>query len=155
MTLAQQGGWTKWRENVKPRDLKWKDLIFLKNPKIFSHYLNASISSLPTPSRLHLWGYSPSPFCSLCNDNKKGTLMHIFSNCKVALLQGRYSWRHDSVLKVMEPTLLKHIKTHNDNKTHSPAKPFIKFVKKERRTMSVHHLPPSPTFLVRRVTGDA
>jgi len=71
MTLAQQGGWTEWRENVKPRDLKWKDLIFLKNPKIFSHYLNASITTLPTPKQLHLWGYIPSPNCPLCEDNKK------------------------------------------------------------------------------------
>ena len=69
--------------------------------------------------------------------------MHIFSNCKVALLQGRYSWRHDSVLKVMEPTLLKHIKTHNDNKTHSPAKLFIKFVKKGEKD----NVCPPPTSL--------
>jgi hypothetical protein len=27
--------------------------------------------------------------------------MHIFSSCKTALLQGRYSWRHDSVLKCL------------------------------------------------------
>ena len=69
--------------------------------------------------------------------------MHIFSNCKAALLQGRYSWRHDSVLKALEPTLLKHIKTHNDNKTLPSSKHFIKFVKKGGRVSAC----PAPTSL--------
>ena len=155
MSLALQGGWTKWRENVKPRDLKWKDLIFLKNPKIFSHYLNASISTLPTPSRLHLWGYSPSPLCSLCDDNKKGTLMHIFSNCKVALLQGRYSWRHDSFSKPWNPHF------SNTSKLITTTKPFPRqntlsgLLKKVGGSQPVQHPLPSPISSARRMTGDA
>jgi len=54
MSLALQGGWTKWRENVKPRDLKWKDLIFLKNPQNFLSlpkclYLHPPYSQPTTP----------------------------------------------------------------------------------------------------------
>jgi hypothetical protein len=90
MALSQQCSWTKWRSDVSPPDHKWQDLIFLNNPKIFSHYLNASIYSLPSPNRLHSWGFIPSAKCPLC-DNPKGTQMHIFSNCKTALKQGRYS----------------------------------------------------------------
>jgi hypothetical protein len=56
--------------------------------------------------------------------------MHIFSSCKTALLQGRYSWRHDSVLKCPEPVLVKHIKEHNDKKLPKTKSNFIKFVKK-------------------------
>ena len=57
MSLTQQGGWTKWRDNVHPRDLKWNDLLFLKNPKIFSHHLNASISSPHSKPPPHLGLY--------------------------------------------------------------------------------------------------
>ena len=145
MSLSQQGGWTKWRENVHPLDLKWKDLIFLKNTRIFSHHLNASISCLPSPNRLRLWGYIPSSKCPLCED-LKCTQMHIFSSCKTALLQGRYSWRHDSVLKCLEPVLVKYIKAHNDSKLPKPKLNLIKFVKKGSRCSSTTQ-PPSKHLL--------
>jgi len=135
MTLDQQGGWTQWRENAHPLDLKWKDLIFLKNSKIFSHHLNASVSCLPSPNRLHLWGYIPSSKCPLCED-QKCTQMHIFSSCLTALHQGRYTWRHDSVLKCMEHILTKHITSHNDTKLPTVKARLIKFVKKGGNTQS-------------------
>ena len=34
------------------------------------------------------------------------TQLHVFSNCKVALEQGRYTWRHDSILL----TIIHHLK---------------------------------------------
>jgi len=36
--------------------------------------------------------------------------------CTLALEQGRYSWRHDSVLNTLQPELLKHIETWNESK---------------------------------------
>jgi hypothetical protein len=142
MALSQQGSWTKWRSDVSPPDHKWQDLIFLNNPKIFSHYLNASINSLPSPNRLHSWGFIPSAKCPLC-DNPKGTQMHIFSNCKTALTQGRYSWRHDSVLNCLELTLSQHIKSHNEEKIAHRPKSFINFIKAGTRGPSASMLPPA------------
>ena len=70
--------------------------------------------------------------------------MHIMSNCKTALTQGRYSWRHDSVLKCMEPALLSHIKSFNESKLQKTPKKLIKFVKKGEKGSAVsfppHHL---------------
>ena len=63
--------------------------------------------------------------------------MHIFSNCKVALTQGRCSWRHDSVLKSMDSTLRKHIKDHNEKKLLKPSKCLIKFVKKGEKGSAI------------------
>ena len=128
MSLALQGGWTKWKDRVNPPDLKWKDLIFMKNPKNFSHRLNATINCLPTPCSLKLWGFIPDARCPLC-EAKKATQMHIYSNCKTALLQGRYSWRHDSVLVNLEPFIRKHVKEHNEKKLLNPKKKLIKFVR--------------------------
>ena len=48
---------------------------------------------------LSLWGYTPSAFCSICGVNPC-TTHHIISNCTTALVSGRYTWRHDSVLHV-------------------------------------------------------
>ena len=39
--------------------------------------------------------------CTVCNSNSKQTLHHILSNCSSALEQGRYTWRHDSVLRTI------------------------------------------------------
>ena len=71
--------------------------------------------------------------------------MHIFSNCKVALTQGRYSWRHDSVLNCLEPTLRKYIKINNEKKEVKRPSKLINFVKAGTKGVSnlgPHSLPP-------------
>ena len=46
---------------------------------------------------LKRWGKRVSDRCGFCGNIQ--TLAHILSNCTVALDQGRFTWRHDSVLK--------------------------------------------------------
>src|SRR6476619_5466336 len=53
---------------------------------------------------LRLWGYTDSAACTLCGA-VQCTLHHLLVNCKYALEQGRYTWRHNSVLKCMERAL--------------------------------------------------
>ena len=53
---------------------------------------------MASPTRLKKWGYSDSDLCSLCQKHK-GTVPHILSGYLVALADGRYRYRHDSVLK--------------------------------------------------------
>ena len=55
---------------------------------------------------------------------KVGTLDHILSSCKVALSQGRYRWRHDTVLRE-----LAHIVELERKKKHPKGNTFIPFVK--------------------------
>jgi len=64
---------------------------------------------------LKLWGYVSSSTCVLCNGNNC-TLHHLLVNCKFALDQGRYTWRHDSVLLDIEQALLKLIRNFNSKK---------------------------------------
>ena len=49
------------------------------------------------PSNLRRWGKQKTADCPLCKW-KNCTLQHILCGCKVALEQGRISWRHDSIL---------------------------------------------------------
>ena len=55
-------------------------------------------TGLPTPLNLKLWKYYCSdPSCPLCGSSQ-ATSVHILNGCPTALNQGRYTWRHDSVL---------------------------------------------------------
>ena len=45
------------------------------------------------------WNIIVIPACSLCH-SRQPTTYHILTGCSTALDQGRYTWRHDSVLQV-------------------------------------------------------
>jgi hypothetical protein len=102
-TLARQGVWTHWNA-VRPFDLSWRNLLFGPGPKLLSFVLNSLINSVRTPDMLRLWGYKSTAECPLCAA-PQCTLHHELVGCPVALDQGRYSWRHDSVLCNIEKAL--------------------------------------------------
>ena len=58
--------------------------------------INAGINTLPTFDNLKRWGKRVSDRCPFCGNIQ--TLAHVLSNCSVALDQGRFTWRHNSVL---------------------------------------------------------
>src|SRR3954469_22350723 len=103
--LTRQGVWTHWSD-VRPFDLSWKNLIYGPGPKVIAFVLNAQINSVKTPDMLKLWKLTASAQCPLCA-HKQCTLHHILVNCNYALNQGRYTWRHDSVLANIELALTK------------------------------------------------
>ena len=89
---------------------------------------------------LKLWGYIPTAQCPLCFQ-KKCTLHHILVNCKFALDQGRYTWRHDSVLLNIELALQKLISQLNQIKSLSSTeiarKTFHKsFIREGQKTLT-------------------
>ena len=55
-------------------------------------YLNNTLLT----KNLHKWSLSDSPSCSFCLNPE--TLQHIVSSCNSYLADGRYTWRHNSVL---------------------------------------------------------
>ena len=65
------------------------------------------------------WGLTDDPKCSLCD--RSGTLEHVLSS----LTQGRYRWRHDTVLRELADWLEnERKKEHGSNPKH-----HINFVK--------------------------
>ena len=62
-----------------------------------SFLLRAGADCLPTPMNLYRWKYRVSNSCPLCQSSN-ATTAHILNGCPEALNQGRFSWRHDSVL---------------------------------------------------------
>ena len=62
-------------------------------------YLN---NTLPTRKNLCSWALSQSSNCSFCLQSE--TLQHVVSSCKSNLDEGRYTWRHTSVLLFLART---------------------------------------------------
>ena len=70
---------------------------------IFNFTVRYINNTLPTQSNLTKWGISSSSDCSFCLSPE--TLLHIVAGCKSYLDQGRFTWRHDSVLKFIANSL--------------------------------------------------
>jgi hypothetical protein len=111
--------WTTW-EKVMPFDLSWANLIYGPGPHIIAFVLNAQINSLRTPDMLHLWYDIPSASCPLC-DAELCTTHHVLANCTKSLQDGRYAWRHDSVLVNIEHALVDLISAANKHKVVNSA----------------------------------
>ena len=94
---SQQGQWTNW-ENALQRSLSWNDLWHMA-PLRISFILRSAYDVLPSNANLVKWGVKDDPSCPLCSG--KQTVEHVLSCCKIALSQGRYTWRHNQVLKVL------------------------------------------------------
>ena len=102
----------KWNEKLSTLQVqgKFSDIVSLEEdtgiwnriidglPKgQLAFLLKAGSDTLPTPMNLHRWHLRVSSSCPLCSQHSC-TTAHILSGCPKALEDGRYTWRHDSVL---------------------------------------------------------
>ena len=118
LVLSQQGAWTPW-ENFMKRRISWFEIWHAAASRL--KYLVQSVRALP-PSLANLfpWGKSRIPSCPLCHG--KVTLRHIMSAYSRGSGDGKYSWRHDQVLRTVADTVDTAIHARN-------FKPGIYFVK--------------------------
>ena len=79
----------------------WKSFIWSVPRGVAKFAINAGLNTLPSADNLMRWGKRTSDLCTVCSLNRKQTLNHILSYCSAALEQGRYTWRHDSVLRTI------------------------------------------------------
>ena len=83
----------------------WLSFIYNLPRGLMSFVLNASINTLPTNDNLKRWGKRLNTRCSACGNHE--TLHHVLNNCPIFLEQGRYTWRHDSILSFISSELRK------------------------------------------------
>ncbi len=100
VSQAQQGRWMRW-ESIERRRITWSELWSMEANRL-SFILRATYDVLPSPTNLHLW-YGEEPACPLCA--VPASLKHILVGCKTSLTQGRYTWRHNQVLKCLAAKL--------------------------------------------------
>ena len=70
---------------------------------IFNFIIKYINNTLATKKNLCKWSLSPISACSFCFQSE--TLQHIVSSCKSYLQDGRYTWRHNSILLHIAKTL--------------------------------------------------
>jgi hypothetical protein len=104
-TLQMQGKWAEWDARSN-RDLTWQKLLYGMTDSMLKWCLNAPNNSLPTWDNLRRWSQSKLELrCKVCGKDGP-TLSHVLNGCVSALNQGRYNWRHDSVLNVIFTSLV-------------------------------------------------
>ena len=91
----QQGQWTNW-DNALQKPLTWNSTWHMA-PLRISFLIRSMYDLLPSNENLVRWGKKEDPTCPLCNGRQ--ITEHVLSSCKVALSQGRYTWRHNQVLQ--------------------------------------------------------
>lgn len=137
LSLQIQGSWLSWGRYIK-NNLSWKDILATP-PDLLSFCLKATYGVLPSPSNLRRWKISSQPSCTLCGTNLCSAA-HILAGCKVALKQGRFTYRHDEVL-VHLVTVLKSFKSNLTPVPSLPVTNSIDFVpegKPKRNRTSVN-----------------
>lgn len=94
------------------QSVTWQSIARKVPRNVMSFATRLSTNSLASPDNLVRWGKRKMGTCPLCS-SPNATLAHISNMCTVALNQGRFTWRHDSVLH----HLTTHIKSLATNST--------------------------------------
>ena len=79
--------------------ITWKSYLWDVPQGVLKFAINAGINTLPTMDNLKRWGKRVNDRCPFCGNIE--TLLHVLNNCTVSLDQGRYTWRHNSVLSTI------------------------------------------------------
>ena len=87
---------------LEQNDATWKGYIFNLPRGTMKFSLNSAIDTLPTKVNLKLWGKMTN---DKCRCGRRETINHILNGCDHSLKEGRYTYRHDSVLKYISDCL--------------------------------------------------
>ena len=78
------------------RSLTWSDMCKM-SPLRFAFAIRSVYDQLPSRDNLQKWGLVEDTKCGLCGGTE--TPHHVPSNCTYALANGRYTWRHNQVIR--------------------------------------------------------
>jgi len=84
----------------------WNRLLLGCNPGHFSFILRAASDTLPTAVNLQRWHIQCDARCTLCG-YPQPTTAHVLGGCPSALTQGRFTYRHNQVLRCLASELFK------------------------------------------------
>ncbi|XP_019626566.1 PREDICTED: uncharacterized protein LOC109471671 [Branchiostoma belcheri] len=122
---AKQGMWTTW-ESVEQRNISF-NVLWQMEPLRISFLWRSTYDLLPTPANLSKWYEERSDCCAACG--QKGTLQHILSACPSALSSGKYTWRHNNVLRVIVDAIKGRVECVNAEEVPAGNQYFTPFLK--------------------------
>ena len=104
-----QFNWKSWNDYIR-KDLSWK-CIWATPPDLLRFIIGSTFNTLPSPNNRVRWRISDEDKCFLCGMGPC-TVSHILSGCAFSLARasGRYSFRHDSVVKGLVEELIDQIR---------------------------------------------
>ena len=125
------------------RDWKWEYLLSGCTSSMFHFKINSTNNTLPTGANLSRWSNGQVQVsCGGCRAPRP-TLKHILNGCYTFLSQGRYTWRHNSVLKVIYRGIKgKCDEIRRNEHVAQVALPFISFVREGQSRAGRLHEPP-------------
>ena len=104
--------------------------------------ISSTYDTLPSPSNLKRWKLTTEASCLLSNKDTR-TTFHVLGACKVALSLGRFTFRHDNVLRIIISNIRSLNKTIKSSVPPSKQPIKIKFVKKETKLKNPKNSSPS------------
>ena len=125
--LKVQGQWTRWLNYIQ-QNFSWKSLLAMP-ANLSSFCISSTYGTLPSPSTLKRWKLATEASCFLCNKDTC-TTSHVLGACIVALSQGRFTFLHDNVLRIIITNIRSSIKNIKSRVPTSKQPIKIKFVKK-------------------------
>ena len=145
--LKVQGQWTRWVNYIQ-QNFSWKSLLAMP-VNLSSFCISSTYDTLPSPSNLKRWKLTTEASCFLCNKDTC-TTSHILGACKVALSQGRFTFRHDNVLRIIITNIRSSITNIKSTVPTSKQPIKIKFVKKGTRVKNKNS---SPSRILHQASG--
>ena len=85
-----------WQEALVSTRNKWFSVQKVLPKNIFNFTIRYFNNTLATKSNMQKWGKALTKICDYCPEVR--TLNHVVAACKSALREGRYTWRHNSIL---------------------------------------------------------
>ena len=106
-------------------DLSWNRLVYDLTPSQLGLAMNSMVTMLPTPDNLARWRCREFS-CKLCGALKP-TPAHLLSSCPAALLQGRYTYRHNQVLTVLHDAVVRKVHAIKPRRVHDAEDDDVRF----------------------------
>ena len=92
--------------------------MFKLGDSLVGFALRVVYGTVITPAMKSNWDADEDGNCKLC-EASHGTIQHSLSGCPVSLQQGRYTWRHDKVLKQIYEQVSYHVNQRVNNPKRS------------------------------------
>ena len=89
--------WSLGNEQLKKLWVDVRDILPSNIYNSTTRYMNNTLAKL---KNILLWGKAIMDTCLPCKENSP-SLLHVVLGCKVHLEQGRYTWRHNSILATL------------------------------------------------------
>ena len=104
-TLVKQGHFL-LLASVERSDMLWKSYMYDMKKGTLKFLMNSCLDTLPTQANLKQWGKTTSDLCKVClradpplQGSRRETLQHVLNSCKVSLNLGKFTWRHDNIVR--------------------------------------------------------